>query len=66
MIPLALALSLATAPLHAQQTPVPQLDVTVIQQDSASTAGSLFVPGFALLMLLLVLSDTGGGVSYMY
>ncbi|MEX3015098.1 tail fiber domain-containing protein [Gymnodinialimonas hymeniacidonis] len=63
---LTLAASLTVNTAFAQSAPQPQMDVTVIHQNTAETAEHIIVPALAILMVLLVLTaaNDGGMMSY--
>lgn len=54
LLALTIAAGLAVGTATAQTATEPQLDVTVIEQDSGSSAQGIFVPIFAVLLLLLL------------
>ncbi len=66
VLALTLATSLTISTAFAQNAPQPEMDVTVIHQNTAESAEQIFVPVLALLMVILVLSasNDGGMMSY--
>ncbi len=64
LMPVAVALSIASGPLHAQDQLVPQMSTIEIENDTASSGQAILVPILALLLILIAVSDTGGGGGY--
>lgn len=55
-----MAVVLSATPLAAEDTAVPQMDVTMITQDSADSSGGIIVPLFALILVALAVSGGNG------
>lgn len=64
LLPLALAASIEAAPLHAQDQLVPNMSAIQIENDAASSGQAILVPILALLLILIAVSNTGGGGHY--
>ncbi len=55
-----MAVMLSATPLVAQDAAVPQMDVTMITQDSVDSSGGIIVPLFALILVALAVSGGNG------